>query len=80
MNDGSRHDGGNGSPGLDGPDRREKVQEFAREAGAQMEQARLIFDEFNERAIAFVRARPGTALLGALAVGWLIGKVASRGR
>lgn len=79
MNEGSNY-GGNGSAAHDGHDRREKVQQFARDANAQMEHARLVFEDFNERAIAFIRARPGTALLGALAVGWVVGKLASRGK
>lgn len=78
MNDGSHHGGGNGAT-HDGPGR-EKVQQFARDAGAQMEHARMVFDELNERAIAFIRARPGTALLGALAIGWVVGRIASRDR
>lgn len=79
MNDGPRHGGGNGAS-HDGPEPREKVQQFAREAGAQMEHARMVFDDLNERAIAFIRARPGTALLGALALGWVVGRIASRNR
>lgn len=79
MNDGSHHGGGNGAT-HDGPDRSEKVQQFARDAGAQMEHARMVFDDLNQRAIAFIRARPGTAILGALAIGWVVGRIASRDR
>ncbi len=59
-------------------DPRAKMQEMARQAGAQMEHARVVLDDFNERAKAFIRERPGTAILGAIAVGYLIGKLASR--
>ena len=35
-------------------------------------------DDINERTRAFVRDRPGAALLGAFAIGWLVGKIASK--
>lgn len=80
MNDGSSGSTPNGPTHHDGPDRRERAQHFANEASAQVEQARLLFDDLNHRATQFIRARPGTALLGALALGWVVGKLASRNR
>jgi hypothetical protein len=38
----------------------------------------VLLDDFNQRALAFIRERPGTALLGALALGFVVGKLASR--
>ena len=34
--------------------------------------------QLNERAISFIRARPATCLLGALALGFIVGKIAAR--
>lgn len=70
----------NGGP--DGPeghdfDNRQKVQQFAQHAGAQVEHMRQSMDDLNERTRAFVRDRPGAALIGAFAIGWLVGKIAS---
>ena len=78
MNDGSSGAGGYGGDGA--AFHRQKVEEFAREASAQVEHARMVFDEINERALAFIRERPGTALLGALALGYLVGKIASKAK
>jgi hypothetical protein len=78
MNEGSGQ--GNGWSPDDGHGGQERVQAFAHEASAQFEHARLVFDDLNRRVVEFVRERPGTALVGALAVGWLVGKIASRGK
>lgn len=69
--------GGSGN-GAKVPDGSQRVHQFAEQASAQAEQARMIFEEVNERVRAFVRERPGAALIGAFAVGWAIGKVASK--
>lgn len=57
-------------------DPRQRVQQFAEEAGAQVEHARMLFEDMNDRFLQFVRERPGTSLIGAVAVGYLIGKLA----
>ena len=64
-----------GESGMNG--RRERIQEIAQEANAQVEHAKLVFDDLNTRVVAFIRERPGTAILGALALGWIVGKLAS---
>lgn len=69
------HGGGNGAKVPDGSQR---VQEFAEQASAQAEQARMALEEMNEKVRAFVRDRPGVALIGAFALGWAIGKIATR--
>lgn len=46
--------------------------------GPQIQQAQEQLMEFNERAKDFIRKNPGTTLLGAAAIGFLIGKWASR--
>ena len=83
MNEGSSGPGpygGNGGATGDGHDGRQKVEDFAREASAQVEHAKVVFDDLNDRALAFIRERPGTALLGALAIGYLVGKIASKAK
>jgi hypothetical protein len=58
------------------------VQDRARELqdrlAPQLEQARAALSDWNTKVSTFVRERPGTALLGALAFGYLVGKIASR--
>lgn len=71
--------GGNGASSGDGADR-QRVQEFAREASAQVEHARVVFDDLNNRLLAFIREKPGVALLGAMALGYVVGKIASKAK
>lgn len=73
MSQTSNGPGGN-EPGFD----KQKVQQFAEHAGAQVEHMRQAVDDVNERTRAFVRDRPGAALVGAFAIGWLVGKLASK--
>jgi hypothetical protein len=44
----------------------------------QIEQAKRRLSEFNEQATGYIKANPGKCLIGALAVGYIIGKIASR--
>lgn len=73
--------GGDPAPNGNGAvetDVRHRIGEVAHEASARIEHARVLLDDFNQRAVAFIRERPGTALLGALALGFVVGKLASR--
>jgi len=45
----------------------------------QLEEARRNLEDMNTRVVSFVRANPGTCLLGAVAVGFIVGRLASRG-
>jgi ElaB/YqjD/DUF883 family membrane-anchored ribosome-binding protein len=60
----------------------QQIQDRAREVQErivpQIEEARRNLVDLNSRTIAFIRANPGTCLIGAVAVGFLIGKLASR--
>ena len=60
----------------------QQIQDRAREIQErivpQIDEARRNLVDFNNRAVSFIRANPGTCLLGAVAVGFLIGKIASR--
>jgi ElaB/YqjD/DUF883 family membrane-anchored ribosome-binding protein len=53
-------------------------QDLQDRLGPQLQQAQEQLMEFNERAKDFIRKNPGTTLLGAAAIGFLIGKWASR--
>jgi ElaB/YqjD/DUF883 family membrane-anchored ribosome-binding protein len=60
----------------------QQIQDRAREIQErivpQIEEARRNLVDMNTRVVSFIRANPGTCLLGAVAVGFLIGKIASR--
>ncbi len=60
----------------------QQIQDRAREIQErivpQMDEARRNLVDLNNRVVSFIRANPGTCLLGAVAVGFLIGKIASR--
>jgi len=60
----------------------EKIEETARELGArvrpQVEEARRRLSTMNESAVEYIKENPGKCLVGAIAVGYLIGKIASR--
>ncbi|WP_224247904.1 hypothetical protein [Hyalangium gracile] len=60
----------------------QQIQDRAREIQErivpQIDEARRNLMDINNRAVSFIRANPGTCLLGAVAVGFLIGKIASR--
>ncbi|HLL53088.1 MAG TPA: hypothetical protein VK447_06045 [Myxococcaceae bacterium] len=63
-------------------DASQQLQDRAREMQArlapQIDEARQNLMDFNDRAIRFIKERPGTCLLGALAFGFIVGKIASR--
>jgi ElaB/YqjD/DUF883 family membrane-anchored ribosome-binding protein len=64
--------GGNGSGAVQGTsDPQAQMQQAIEDARAQL-------DEYVEQAASFVRQRPVVCLAGALAVGYLVGKLASR--
>jgi hypothetical protein len=44
----------------------------------QIDEARRSLEDLNTRAVSFIRANPGTCLLGAVAVGFIVGRIASR--
>ena len=54
------------------------VQDLQSKIGPQIEEARQNLEQMNERATAFIRQNPGTCLLGAIALGFLVGRLASR--
>ncbi|MDQ3264687.1 MAG: hypothetical protein M3Y59_13635 [Myxococcota bacterium] len=56
----------------------ERAREMQAKIAPQLEEARENLIDLNQRAIAFIKERPGTCLLGALAFGFIVGKLASR--
>jgi ElaB/YqjD/DUF883 family membrane-anchored ribosome-binding protein len=60
----------------------EKIEETARELGArvrpQIDEARRKISSLSDSATTYIKANPGKCLVGAIAVGFLIGKIASR--
>ena len=60
----------------------EKIEETARELGArvrpQIEEAKRRFDSLNSSATAYIKENPGKCVIGAIAIGYLIGKLAGR--
>lgn len=56
----------------------DRAREFQERIVPQIDEARRNLVDMNNRMVSFIRANPGTCLLGAVAVGFLIGKIASR--
>lgn len=56
----------------------EKAHQFQENLVPQLEDARRNLEELNTRVVRFVRANPGTCLLGAVALGFIVGRIASR--
>ncbi|HXU01290.1 MAG TPA: hypothetical protein VN903_09875 [Polyangia bacterium] len=60
----------------------EKIEETAREISArvkpQLEEAKRRMESLNTSAVAYIKENPGKCLVGAVAIGFLIGKIASR--
>ncbi|HZA50917.1 MAG TPA: hypothetical protein VE549_09260 [Myxococcaceae bacterium] len=59
-----------------------RLQDRARDlqdrVGPQIDRARGDLADLNRRLASFIRENPGTCLLGALAFGFIVGKIASR--
>ena len=56
----------------------DRARQLQEDLGPQLAQARENLEALNTKVTRFVKENPGTCLLGALAVGFLIGKIASR--
>lgn len=56
----------------------DRAREIQERIVPQIEEARRNLTDFNQRAVSFIRANPGTCLVGAVALGFLIGRIASR--
>lgn len=56
----------------------DKARQLQERMGPEIDQARENLTELNERVVGFIKQNPGTCLLGALAVGFIVGRIASR--
>ena len=56
----------------------DKARQLQENMLPQLEDARRNLEDMNTRVAGFIRANPGTCLLGAVAVGFIIGRIASR--
>ncbi|WP_426751022.1 hypothetical protein [Myxococcus sp. Y35] len=56
----------------------DRARQFQDRVVPQIGEARQNLVDLNERVVSFIRANPGTCLLGAVAVGFLVGRIASR--
>jgi ElaB/YqjD/DUF883 family membrane-anchored ribosome-binding protein len=57
---------------------REVVEDRVREFEQTYDEARNQLQKYNEQAIHFIRENPGVCIIGAVAAGYLIGRLASR--
>ena len=56
----------------------DKARQLQENLLPQLDEARRNLEDMNTRAVSFIRANPGTCLLGAVAVGFIVGRLASR--
>lgn len=56
----------------------DKAREMQARIAPQIEEARRNLSDLNTRVTTFIRQNPGACLVGALAFGFLIGKMAAR--
>jgi hypothetical protein len=56
----------------------DRAREMQARVAPQIDQARQNLTDLNQRITTFVRQNPGTCLIGALAFGFIVGKIASR--
>ena len=54
------------------------AREISERVKPQIEEAKRRLGELNEQVTGYVKENPGKCLLGALAVGYIVGKIASR--
>lgn len=57
---------------------RERLEHHYREIERTYDDTRARIEDFNERAVDFVRENPGLCIVGAVATGFIIGRLASR--
>ncbi len=57
---------------------RSKARELKSRVSPEIEEAARGLGDLNTRVVGFIRQRPGACLLGALAFGFIVGRIASR--
>lgn len=68
----------NGAIHGNGPDEESALPARMEELEETLARAREELDHYVERAAEFIRERPVASVAGAVALGWLIGRIASR--
>jgi ElaB/YqjD/DUF883 family membrane-anchored ribosome-binding protein len=56
----------------------QKARDIQKRLGPQIDEAKRNLSDLNARVTSFIRERPGMCLLGALAFGFVVGRIASR--
>ena len=59
-------------------DAKERLQSRYQDIEQTYGDTRARLDEFNEKAVGFIRKNPGVCIVGAVAAGYVIGRLASR--
>ena len=59
-------------------DTRERLEEQYQNIEQQVVQTRAQLQELNEQAVTFIRQNPGWCILGAVTVGYFVGRMASK--
>lgn len=54
------------------------AQDLQERLAPHLQEARKNLTDLNAKTVKFIREHPGTCLLGALAVGFVVGRIASR--
>jgi len=57
---------------------KDRAEEVQARIAPQIEEARERLSGLNTRVVEFIKERPGTCLMGALAFGYVVGRIASR--
>lgn len=57
---------------------RERLEQHYREIERTYDDTRARIENLNERAVGFIRDNPGVCIMGALAAGFVVGRLASR--
>ncbi len=61
-----------------GADARQRLEQHYRELEQTYDDTRARLESFNDQAVDFIRENPAICIVGALAAGYLVGRLASR--
>ena len=78
MSEASQPQAGTPKPPMQSEPESDAFRDLQERLGPQFEQATAQLQQVNERLKDFIKKNPGTTLLGAAAIGFLVGKWASR--
>ncbi len=73
-----RHDEESTAVNDQNQDTRERLEDQYHNIEQQVVQTRAQLQEFNEQAVSFIRQNPGWCIVGAVTVGYLVGRMASK--